>query len=115
MMGLGRLLDVKAIAPEAFKPSSFEPSAGEVDDAKKIFSTFVLPELEILLGQKPANELLDASDVAIAKVYQFFLILLLYLVFCSHMCDSPGFAFIVGSVQASREIRSLCLERTRAN
>ncbi|XP_062184979.1 uncharacterized protein LOC133888669 [Phragmites australis] len=67
LMGLGGLLDAKAIAPEAFKPTSFESSAGEVDDAKKIFNTFVLPELEIPLGQKPSKELLDASDVAIAK------------------------------------------------
>ena len=44
MMGHGGLLDAKAIAPEAFKASSFEPSVGEVNDAKKIFSTFVLPE-----------------------------------------------------------------------
>ena len=67
-MGLGGMLDMKAIVPEAFKPSSFEPSVGEVDDVKKIFSTFVLPELEIPLSQKPTNKLLDTSDVAIAKL-----------------------------------------------
>ena len=69
LMGLGGLLDVKAIAPEALRPAAFEPSAGEVGDAKKIFGTFVLPELEIPLAQKSTNELLDASDVVIVKVY----------------------------------------------
>ena len=32
LMGLGRLLDAKALAPEALRPASFEPSAGEVSD-----------------------------------------------------------------------------------
>ena len=71
-MGLGGLLDAKAIAPEALWPTAFEPSAGEVGDAKKIFGTFVLPELEIPLAQKSNDELLDASDVVIAKVYYLF-------------------------------------------
>jgi hypothetical protein len=50
LMGLGGLLDAKAIAPEALRPAAFEPSIGEVSDAKKMFGTFVLPELEILLA-----------------------------------------------------------------
>ena len=49
-MSHGGLIDAKAIEPEAFKVSSFEPSSREVSDAKKIFSTFVLPELEISLA-----------------------------------------------------------------
>jgi hypothetical protein len=71
-MGLGGLLDAKALAPEALRPAAFEPSVGEVSDAKKIFGTFVLPEVEIPLGQKSSSELIDASDVAIAKVYRIF-------------------------------------------
>jgi hypothetical protein len=71
LMGLGRLLDTKAIAPEALRPTAFELSIGEVSDAK-MFGTFVLVELEILLAQKSTSELIDASDVAIAKVYHIF-------------------------------------------
>jgi hypothetical protein len=37
LMGLGGLLDAKAVAPEALRPAAFEPSAREVGDAKKIF------------------------------------------------------------------------------
>ncbi|XP_062194690.1 uncharacterized protein LOC133897880 [Phragmites australis] len=66
-MSHGGLIDTKAIEPEAFKVSLFEPSSWEVSNAKKIFSTFVLPELEISLARKPAAEHLNLSDVAIAK------------------------------------------------
>ena len=71
-MGLGGLLDAKALAPEALWPTAFEPSVGEVSEARKIFGTFVLPELEIPLAQKSSSELIDASDVAITKVYRIF-------------------------------------------
>jgi hypothetical protein len=85
LMGLGGLLDVKAIAPEALRPAAFEPSAREVGE---IFGTFVLPELEIPLTQKSTNELLDASDVVIAKVYCLFsyIILLDILLTCVEHC-----------------------------
>ncbi|XP_062209290.1 uncharacterized protein LOC133911091 [Phragmites australis] len=72
LMGLGGLLDAKALAPEALRPAAFEPSVREVSDAKKIFGTFVLPKVEIPLAQKSSSELIDASDVAIAKVYRIF-------------------------------------------
>ena len=88
LMRLGGLLDAKAIAPEALRPTTFEPSTGEVSDAKKMFGTFVLPELEIPLAQKSTSELLDASDVAIAKVYRLFsyIIILGILLTCIRCC-----------------------------
>ena len=108
LMGLGGLLDAKALAPEALRPTSFEPSAAEVNDAKRIFGSFVLPEVEIPLGQKSLSELIDVADVAIAKVCCIFSLNgnKGNFVFTKLSVEISGFTSLPSSAQTSRKVRS---------
>ena len=103
LMSHGGLIDAKAIKAKAFKISSFEPSSGKVNDVKKIFSTFVLPELEISLARKPAVEHIDASNVAIEKVF-------VYILLCFFIYYHPAlFPWLFVLIPAC--YRRLCLSR----